>query len=580
LALAILIVSAALKVLYIEWRAGGAFSQLTYPDEWNYYLPAAAAIREQGFAFFFEPRSLWTGPINPLWIALLGLDPTIVKLANIGLWMATGILVFDMARRLFDSTSGLIAVALYSASIPLFNFVPTLLTEPPFLALFVLWLWMAILGSSWQPRGYHVLAGVVMGLATLVRPTIQLLPFFLAFVVGVMWLLGRKSPKASPALTRLFKQVMLMLAGSLVVLVPYLVKNVIALDQPTIANGSGAVLYLGNDLRRYGDEPIYTEMVFDTFELTSPYTHLDSEGDDLLTAAALDEIRQHPVDVAKLQIAKAVRLVFGSAEHYFWPYDDVVSYVRAVRWSSLFNVWDLVSTVAIAAFSIVGAIKLDLPSGPRTYLVGSAVYLALVHTILFPIPRMLLPAIPILVILAAGALARFDRREIGAVGLAAAGIISLIAFHGRLFPEIGVTERYVGYFDEVAYNGTGTPIAVNDLVADDGGWTVTGSDPYVVLDLPDFPARVNQVIFIEIASQHPTNNTESRAATVRWSSTGQQFTDDRSASFDLRIGSDAIHVISPSFGKPWEGEISSLRVDLPGDVLGARYEIPELTVAR
>ncbi|HBJ00737.1 MAG TPA: hypothetical protein DDY89_07440, partial [Lysinibacillus sp.] len=58
---------------------------------------------------------------------------------------------------------------------------------------------------------------------------------------------------------------------------PFFLKNLIAFDRLTLNNGSGAVLYLGSRADTEGDEPPYRGKDYDTYAITSPYQHLQSE---------------------------------------------------------------------------------------------------------------------------------------------------------------------------------------------------------------------------------------------------------------------------------------------------------------
>ncbi len=80
-------------ITYQSARAGGAFSALLSSDEKSYYLPGAEAILSEGLGWFLTPRSLWNGPVNPLWIAAFGANPLTVKIANLGLFALSGLAV-------------------------------------------------------------------------------------------------------------------------------------------------------------------------------------------------------------------------------------------------------------------------------------------------------------------------------------------------------------------------------------------------------------------------------------------------------------------------------------------------------
>jgi len=574
IACSILVASALLKIAYFDFLAGGEFSRLVFPDESNYYLPAAQGLIDQGFGWFLEPRSLWTGPLNPLWITVFGANIVAVKLANLALWVGSGLLLFDIGRRLAGRRAGLLAVGFYSVSPPFFVFTPTLLTEPLFVPLLVLWLWLVVIGR--ERRGsslIYALSGVALGLATLTRPTTQLLPLFLLAIVASIAVVRRFKRCPASHVSMPWKPMLLMLVGVLAVVAPYLAKNVIALDKPGIANGLGAVLYLGNDLRKHGDEPIYSSMNFDTSEITTPYTHLDTEGDARLIDAALDEVRQRPVDVAFLQVRKALRLMFGSPDHYFWPYPDAISYVEAVGSRATFNLWDMAFTAFLVIFGVIGMGVIPLGLLPRVVLSGAAAYFALVHTALFPIPRMIMPILPILALFAAGCLSRLSKRSALIGGVVVLGVVSVISFQGRLFPEYGVSDRYRSYFDDVALAEVGDPVATNSLTLSSDGLQANGRDPFLVYDVADFDARVNQVVFIELGADSPPGGTSEGTGQVFWADDDEPFSNERSSWFTIRFGTTLIYAVSPSFGDHWNGEISSLRIDFPDDVDGAHYEI-------
>jgi len=580
---AILLVSAVLKIADFDAYAGGAFARLVFPDERVYYLPGAEMILDQGLSFFFEERSLWNGPLNPLWIALFGANVLAVKLANVALSIGTGFLVWDIARRSFGTTAGLVAVVLYSLHLPFYVFTPTLLTEPLFIPLFTLFLWLVVLATD---LGYQrlvlLLAGATLGLATLTRPTTQFLPVFLLGLVLLVALYARIRPEPAIDLGALWKAAGFLVLGFVVVVAPYVAKNAVALDRIGIANGGfGAVLYLGNDLRTNGDEPSFSQMRFNTREITAPYTHMDSEGDRRLIRAALDEIRERPLDIAWLQPRKAFRLLFGSADHYFRPQSDVVTFVQERSGLALLNVWDLVFTTFLVVFGVIGMITVRMRRFSRLVLIGSALYFVLVHTALFPIPRLALPISPILVVFAAGFLTRLSARWAVAGGVATLAVLGIVGFQGVWSNDRSVSERHVGYFDEVVVAGVGTPVEANDVAITTGTLTSVGSDPYVIYDVADFTASVNQIVFVEMTAEAPAGGPDGALGQVFWSSEGTGFSEERSTRFPIEFGGDTrIYPVSPSFRDPWEGEITRLRIDLPDRVPGARYNIATVQVRK
>src|SRR4051812_26391519 len=72
LVLALSLGSFAARILYLIF-VGPGLSESGFPDEKNYYLSAATFMQEHGVLEFFRTeRSLWNGPVNPLWVYLWG----------------------------------------------------------------------------------------------------------------------------------------------------------------------------------------------------------------------------------------------------------------------------------------------------------------------------------------------------------------------------------------------------------------------------------------------------------------------------------------------------------------------------
>jgi hypothetical protein len=577
IALAILTVGVAAMLIYHAGRTNGEFSKLLYNDERTYYLPAAEAIRADGFSWFFTERSLWTGPLNPLWVTMWGERVALVKLANVALFVLAGLAVWDLARRFFGSRAALIATAAYATYPPLYRFTPTILTEPLFVSLTVIALWIASLHGHFKERAVAI-GGVALGFATLARPTLQLYPLFLLAVYGVWRLWAKRKHTAVLVSTR---EVLMFVAGFALVVIPYAAKNLVSLEKAGLANGAGAVLYLGNDLRTHGYEPVDVQLRFNTKEISAPYTHLDTEGDRRLLSAGLDLIKENPVEIALLQPSKALRLVFGSPEHYFRPNTDAIEFFRERSWVARLNLWDLVATPILALLGLLGLITLRVNPLMRL-LIGSLVaYLILLNTALFPIPRMVLAAFPFLMVFAGGALTSLPRRIWGTALAAGVCIVLFIGLKGLVATPGLVSERYAGYFDPIARVTMVDQIGTNDLIETSDSTVMSiGPDPFVILDVADFEASLNQVMFITMRTDQTVMNDELRAQ-VFWRTDESGFSEERSAFFDLyRDDEPLTYAVSPSFRHPWSGTISELRLDFPDFEHQAEYGLESIEIRK
>lgn len=141
--------------------------------------------------------------------------------------------VFLIGRRLAGNGVGLAAAALTALSPHLVNVNIYLLTEPLFITLF--WVALALLArATTQPdaRALMLAAGLGLGLATLVRPTTQYLPLLLA---GLFLLSPRRD----------WRQALLLLAGFLVPMLAWTVRNLVATGSSSGALGLVATIQVG-----------------------------------------------------------------------------------------------------------------------------------------------------------------------------------------------------------------------------------------------------------------------------------------------------------------------------------------------
>jgi hypothetical protein len=573
----ILVAAAAALLAYHHARTGGDFSAILYPDERSYYLAGAEAIRDQGLGWYLTPRSLWNGPLNPLWIAILGSNVAAVKVANIALFVATGALVWDMARRLFSKPAAYIALIALALFVPFYRFVPTILTEPLFVPLVILGLWLVVAFGNRAPT--LIGAGAAFGGAALVRPILQLFPLLLLAIGAVALLIAYRRATAT---LEVLKPMLLIAAGFAILVVPFGIKNLVALDKVGIANGSGSVLYLGSDLRKHGFEPVDVRMDYDTAEITAPYAHFDSEGDALLMEEALDRIGRNPVDVALLQPSKLLKLTFGSPEHYFRPQSDIVAFFQERSGADLLQAPELFLTALIIVLGAAGLVVLPVPLLPRIVLASLVLYLLVFNTLLFPLPRLFLPAIPVLIIFAAGLITSGRRWLTIAAVLTALAIGTFIAFMGLTDEVPTVSEQYVGYFDEVVTIDGALLDSSNDVTGTDGASLLAaGPDPYLVYDNDDFDAALNQIVFITLETTAPDGVPTTGTAQLFWRTADTGFSDDRSEVFEIIVdGRTHIYAISPSFRKPWEQVIVEFRLDLPDRSPGLVFRVDDLTVKR
>jgi hypothetical protein len=579
IAFLLLVVQVALRLWWVSSTTG--FSTTTFPDESNYYLPAAQAILEQGFSFFLTPRSLWNGPLNPLWIALWHCAIPALKIANLILLSLAGLCLWDWTRKIFGYFSAYVAFLCYIAYPPLFEFGGTLLTEPLFLSLLVYSFWFYF-GKPCRNSLSVPAAGISFGLAILVRPTLQLFPLALVVAV-VVWHLFLRNRYPIPS--REERRLVGFAFISLLVISPVVAKNYFYFGKLGLANGFGAVLYLGNDLRANGDEPLYSELSFNTFEISSPHTHLDSEGDAKLLKAGLQMIAQHPAESALLTVKKAFKFLFGHPDHYFYPWYDVNAYVRAQPLSeSSRRIVELFLACFSASFGICGLFLSRLGKEAKLLLTLFVFYMVALHSVAFAIPRLALPLYPVLIFLASGRL--ITLRSAGGAFASVAFILSAggILWGGQNWNRSWVDSAYVSYFNERVEVPVENPAAKNDVTEIGSGvFKSAGKDPYIVLNAPEVSAQRNQVVLIELRAEGRSRKQSKKLELQFFWSAGPdvQFSEGNSQMIPIRAdGSYRWYRISPSSNLSWSGKLGAFRVDFANGNPGIDYQLRRVVIAR
>jgi len=173
------------------------------------------------------------------------------KAVNVGLALASIVLVYLLAGRLFGRRAGLLA-ALLLAVFPSYVFLSTLvfsenLFVPAVLLVVTLVAWWGLSGAA--PTALQsLIVGAAIGFTAMVRAE----GIWLVAPVGIAWLLA--SRRWQPAL----RNALFLAAGVAVLLTPWTVRNAIQLDEYTpLRSASTGILNVGlnPEYRRYGPIP-------------------------------------------------------------------------------------------------------------------------------------------------------------------------------------------------------------------------------------------------------------------------------------------------------------------------------------
>ncbi len=217
-------------------------------SDFSFYFQCAESIargfgyvKHGGFATAYFPvgYSLFLGTL--FWVT--GISIATAQTANLVLSVVSLVLVYWIARELFTSElTGRLSILLLAI-------YPNNIAYTPLLGVEVLHLFMLLLGvaillpcisnSERSRTGRLVIAGLVFGLATLVKMQTLLLPAF------ILLLFPQFSGEQRSLSIRL-KMMGILYAVMIAVLAPWIVRNYILYDDLVLSNNDGLNLYMGN----------------------------------------------------------------------------------------------------------------------------------------------------------------------------------------------------------------------------------------------------------------------------------------------------------------------------------------------
>jgi len=184
----------------------------------------------EGFGSLIKRRA----PLYPLTIGglytVFGDHTTVVLVVHSLMFAATATLAFDIARRLFNLRTGVIAGFLCAMQPMLLRYVPTLHLETQLTLLYTLLIWLMLRFRKQPTLLNGVLVGVVAGGATLTKAVVLLLP--VAFVVGLLLerrTVARRSrptaPRKQPVIRAPWRSLFALFAVMGLTILPWTIRN-------------------------------------------------------------------------------------------------------------------------------------------------------------------------------------------------------------------------------------------------------------------------------------------------------------------------------------------------------------------
>jgi 4-amino-4-deoxy-L-arabinose transferase-like glycosyltransferase len=207
-----------------------------FSDDLDYVALGKSLAHGDAYQLEGHPTAYRT-PGYPLLLAfsfrLFGESLVPVRAAQAAADLLSCFLVFVLGRKLFSERVGLIGAGIF-ALFPLeILYVSIMMTETVFTTLLLLYLLICTGETpSWKTS---IAAGIVLGAATLVRPTILLLP---AVIFAVRWVSGWKSGKNLKALA-------LTAGAALLILSPWLIRNFNEFGRISLTSNTGVNFWIG-----------------------------------------------------------------------------------------------------------------------------------------------------------------------------------------------------------------------------------------------------------------------------------------------------------------------------------------------
>ena len=401
-------------LLRIAWIVYANRPPVTLIDPSFYTLYADRIADGQGYTL---PDGSPTAYYPPGYPIALGVVVWVVRLVasgndvaaiaawfNLLLGLATIVLVFELARRVFDDTrAGLVAAAIVALWPNLVFHTAVALTETLFNLLVVAAL-LVLVGRGWHERPSTqrlVGFGLLLGASILVRP----ISVFL--VLALVWAWARPAGWGWRwAVTR----GALVTAAAVLVIVPWTIRNVRAMDAPVlISTNFGDNFCIGHHEGAKGGFSLTPDCFAGDFnDLERP--EFEIERNAVTARRGIEYLLDHPVDEVRLVGWRAVRTFENdhdgvrAAESY--GADAFMSDGARTAWKAVANVF----YVVVGLLAVAGLFLVDRRRDPRrSLLLWSMVALIVPPLAFFGDPRFKLPLVPFLAVLAALAVVRLSR---------------------------------------------------------------------------------------------------------------------------------------------------------------------------
>lgn len=318
------------------------------------YLPAARAFLDQGWSFFLTPESYHVTPLAYLWPALWGVDPTWIRIANMGLWGGCVWFLWRTSRLIGGHRAGIVAMLLLLYP-ELVRYFPSEMTEPIYLFGIFGWLYAIARILINHERSIFVMAqaAIMLTITLLSRPVLQLIApaiILACWSTLAYWAIARKLEKQTwgTAWHQRTSTITWGISLGLILPLALVVKNGITFGLWGLGTGSGIGLYLGTHPLFQGAEPAFLGFGFDVNTLVALSTHSGNP----LSLVSDQAIRQAALwNIQSMSVTEVV--VFFSRKLWWWLAHhpaQIDSFGSALRKIRLFELITLTTCIVWLAY--------------------------------------------------------------------------------------------------------------------------------------------------------------------------------------------------------------------------------------
>ncbi len=395
----VLILSLAFT-LRLVWVAFSDWQPMPDDDAFRYDFSARALVDGQGYIHLNgAPTAFWP-PGYPLLLAsvyrVFGENVAVAQLLNVVLGTATVGLVYLIGRQALGPRPALVGASIVAGFPSLIFFTAVTLSEVTFTFLALLGIYLLLVeAQSGRGRDLRLLlaAGLVLGLASLVRGQALLLPI----VLIPFWL------RSDIGWSRIADKLIALALGIGLIVAPWSIRNVVQMDAPVlISTNAGVDFWIGHHEGAAGDFGTVggDELVFSYPELDTVQreVRINAEG----FRKGLTYAVTHPAQEGTLLFRKLFWLYYNDEEGLKWNegHGGQPFLGNALREGllTLSNVYYF----AVLAFLLLGIpLWFSLRDPGRLLLVSLIAYWTLVHLVFFGDPRFHAPIMPVAALLAA-----------------------------------------------------------------------------------------------------------------------------------------------------------------------------------